>query len=212
MSLFILPSLSFVSELVVVFALIYARKKLRPEMRILGIYFLLCLMAGLLEILLASKGINNLWIFHYFTPVQYALLTFVFYFWNQKSTLEKLIFYSIPVFVASWLLGSFWLANPADTFSYAYPISAALLVLVSSYTLLRIERLEKSSVLDIPEFWVSSGTLIYFGGTIVFSSLSVPLLHTSMETMRLAWSTQAVANIMANLLYAGGFLCLLRKT
>jgi len=212
LSLFILPSLSLVSEIFVVFALVYVRKKLRPEMRTLGAYFVFCLMAGLLEILLASKGINNLWIFHYFTPVQYALLTYVFYSWNRESSMEQLIFYSIPVFVASWFLGSFWLANPADTFAYAYPISAALLVLVSSYTLLRIERLERSSMLDIPEFWVSSGTLIYFGGTIVFSSLSVPLLHTSIETMRLAWSTQAVANIVANVLYAGGFLCLLRKT
>ncbi len=181
-------------------------------MKILGAYFVLCLMAGLLEVWLASKRINNWWIFHYFTPVEYALLMSVFYSWNQRSPVRKLILYSIPIYIASWLMGSFWLANPADTFSYAYPVSEVLLVLVSSYTLLRIERLEGSSVLDMPEFWVSSGTLIYFGGTIVWSSLNVPILHTSLEIMRLAWSTQSIANIVANLLFAGGYLCLLRKT
>jgi hypothetical protein len=38
------------------------------------------------------------------------------------------------------------------------------------------------------------------------------LMKSSVETMRLAWSTQSVANILANILYAGGFLCLRRKT
>lgn len=212
MSLFILPYLSLLSEIVVVFALVYTRDKLRPGMNILGTYFVLCLIAGLLEVFLASKRINNLWIFHYFTPVEYTLLMSVFYSWNQRSPVRKLILYSIPIFIVSWFIGSFWLSNPTDTFSYAYPFSAVLLVLVSSYTLLRIERLERSSVLDMPEFWASSGTLIYFGGTIVWSSLNVPLLHTSLEIMRLAWSTQSVANILANSLYAGAFLCLLRKT
>ena len=212
MSLFILPYLSLLSEIVVVFAFAYTRKRLNPGMKILGAYFVLCLMAGLLEVWLASKRINNWWIFHYFTPVEYALLMSVFYSWNQRSPVRKLILYSIPIYIASWLMGSFWLANPADTFSYAYPVSEVLLVLVSSYTLLRIERLEGSSVLDMPEFWVSSGTLIYFGGTIVWSSLNVPILHTSLEIMRLAWSTQSIANIVANLLFAGGYLCLLRKT
>jgi hypothetical protein len=212
LSLFLLPSLSLISEIAVVFALLLARKKLKPELKILGAYFVVCLIAGLFEILLASKGINNLWIFHYFTPIEYALLMFMFYSWNQRSPVGKLILYSIPIFIGLWLMGSFWLANPADTFSYAYPVSEVLLVLVSSYTLIRIERLEKSSLLDMPEFWASSGTLIYFGGTIVWSSLNSPLLHTSLEIMRLAWSTQSVANILANLLYAGAFLCLLRKT
>jgi hypothetical protein len=78
--------------------------------------------------------------------------------------------------------------------------------------LLTIDRLEGTSVLDLPAFWVSAAAIIYFGGTIVFSSLSAPLLKVSLETMRLAWSTQSIANILANLLYAGGFLCLRRKT
>ena len=118
----------------------------------------------------------------------------------------------IPVFILVWTLGCVLFSNLANTQSYMDPISGLILILVSSYTLLRIERLEGGSVLDVPAFWVSSATIIYFGGTIVLSSLSTALLRTSLETMRLAWSMQSVATIIANVMYSGGFLCLRPKT
>jgi hypothetical protein len=211
-SLFVLPYLSVFSDVVVVAAVLYSRKKLTTEMKILGVYFVLCVLLAVLQLYLAINGINNVWTAQYFSPVQYALLMLAFYYWNRGSTVGKIILYSIPVFVIAWTLGSFWLPNSSDTLNYADPISAVMLVFASSYTLLTIDRLEGTSVLDLPAFWVSAAAIIYFGGTIVFSSLSAPLLKVSIETMRLAWSTQSVANILANLLFAGGFLCLRRKT
>ncbi|HEY6951930.1 MAG TPA: hypothetical protein VI758_05955, partial [Bacteroidota bacterium] len=74
------------------------------------------------------------------------------------------------------------------------------------------DRSEVESALSMPAFWASSGIIIYFGGTVVLSTLHTSLLKASIDTMRLAWSTQAVLNILANLLYAGAFLCLRRKT
>jgi hypothetical protein len=212
MSLFVLPYLSVFSEIVVVASVLFVRKKLTLEMKILGVYFLLSVMLAVIQLMLAFKGMNNVWTFQYFSPIQYSLLMFAFYHWNRETRIGKVILYSIPIFVIVWILGSFWLPNVSDTLNYADPVSAVMLVFASSYTLLTIDRQEGTSVLDLPAFWVSAAAIIYFGGTIVFSSLSVPLLKVSLETMRLAWSTQSIANILANLLYAGGFLCLRRKT
>ena len=212
LNLFIFPQISVLSQLLILAAVMYKRRSVLSEMRALAVYFVLCSMVTIIQVLLAMKGMNNLWTAQFFCPIQFALLMYVFYAWNRQSKAAALIGYSIPVFVVGWCLSAFLLSNPAYTLTYADPISAAAFVLVSSYTLLTLDRHDDSSVTDLPEFWVSSATIMYFGGTLVFSSLQTSILRASIQTMQLAWALQAVVNILANLLYAGGFLCLRRKT
>jgi hypothetical protein len=175
-------------------------------------YFAISFVLGVIQLFLALNGMNNLWTAQFFCPIQFALLMYVFYAWNRQSTVGKLFLYAIPVFVVGWCLSAFWISSPADTLTYADPVSAVALILVASYTILTIDREESSSVTDLPQFWVSAATMVFFGGTLVFSSLQVSILRASILTMQLAWATQAVVNVLANLIYAGGFLCLRRKT
>ena len=212
MSLFILPYLSVLSQMMVVGAIAYVRRNLAAEMKILAIYFVLCFLTAVLQLSLALKGVNNLWTGEIFSPVQYAMLMYVFYVWNRTSAIGTAMFYSIPIFIAAWVIGLIWFGNAATTFNYMDPISAAVFVVVSAFTLLTLDRVEGSSVVDTPSFWISAATVIYFGSTIVLSSLGSSLLKASVPTMQLAWSVQAIINILANLLYAGGFLCLRQKT
>jgi hypothetical protein len=199
------------SQLFVVAVVIYSRKRLSRDMLVLGGYFLVSLIISGIQVALAYKSVNNLWTAQFFCPIQFALLMYVFYAWNRQSGAGKIILYSIPVFVVGWCLSAFWISNPADTLTYADPISAVAFILIASYTVLTIDREESPSVTDLPEFWVSAATIIFFGGTLVFSSLQASLLRASILTMQLAWATQAVVNVLANLIYAGGFLCLRRK-
>lgn len=212
LSLFIFPYLSLFSQLVVVGSSAYAVRNLTRETRVLAIYFAVSFVLTVIQLLLALNGINNLWIYQFFCPVQFVLLAFVFFRWNENSFVGIFIRYSVPTFVLAWCVSAFLVANPAATLTYADPISAVVLILVSSYTLVRLDRLEGSSVLDVPAFWISAATIAYFGGTLVFSALSISLLRASIQTMQIAWSTQSVVSILANLVYAGGFLCLRRKT
>ena len=212
MNLFIFPYLSVLSQIAVVFVVLYVRKNLVSEMKILALYFMLSSLLAIIQLYLAEQSINNLWTVELFCPIQYTFLVLVFRAWNKQLFAARFLLYSIPTFVIGWGLSSLWFGSLTATLAYADPLSAVILVLVSSYTMLRIDRLEGSSVLDVPAFWVSSATLVYFGGTVVLSTLHTALLKASIETMRLAWSSQAVLNIIANLLYAGGFLCLRRKT
>ncbi len=212
MNLFIFPHLSILSQLLILAAVIYKWRSIFSEMKVLAVYFVLCSLVTIVQLLLALKSISNLWTAQLFCPIQFALLMYVFYAWNRQSTAGKLILYAIPVFVVGWCLSAFWISNPADTLTYADPVSAVALILVASYTILSIDREESPSVTDLPQFWVSAATIIFFGGTLIFSSLQVSLLRASILTMQLAWATQAVVNVLANLIYAGGFLCLRRKT
>ena len=198
--------------MLIVIAIIYSRRRIVAEMTILAAYFIICLIIGLVQLFLALKGVNNLWTGEVFSPIQFGMLIYVFYVWNRQTTPGKFMLYSIPAFLAGWIVGLLWSGSAASTYTYLDPISAAVFVLVSSYTLLTIDRVEGSSVLEMPSFWISSATVIYFGSTIVLSTLSASLLKASVPTMQLAWSVQAIINILANLLYAGGFLCLRQKT
>ena len=212
MNLFVFPYLSAFSQLVVVLVVVYCRKQLTLEMKILAAYFVLGLAFDFVQVTLARNDIPNLWVSQTFTPIQFVLLMLVFYFWNKESIMRGVILALIPVFILVWTTGSAWFSTLATIQSYMDPISGLILILISSYTLLRIERLEGRSVLEVSAFWVSSATIIYFGGTVVLSSLSGALLKTSLETMRLAWSMQSIATILANLMFSGGFLCLRQKT
>jgi hypothetical protein len=200
------------SQLVVVGAIVYTRGRLTIETKALAVYFMVSFVLTMIQLFLALNGINNLWTGQIFIPIQFTLIMYVFYAWNRRSYAGMIMSYSILAFDAAWLLSVLWSRNLADVYTYADPISAAIFILTSSYTLLRIDRIEGTPLLSMPAFWVSSATIIYFGSTIVLSSLSAALWRAPISTMQLAWSIQAVMNILANLLYAGGFLCLRQKT
>jgi len=212
LNLFIFPWLSALSQVFLVGIVVYFRKRLTHELRVLAVYLILSLLSLTGQIYLALNHINNYWLLYLFSPIEFGLLMYVFYLWNRNSFVGKMMLYSIPLYIGGWGLGILLSGSASNTFTYMSPISAAGLVLVSSYTLLSIERAEGSPVLGNPSFWISSATLIYFGSTIVFSSLNTSIQKASIGTMQIAFSVQAVINILANLVYAGGFLCLRRKT
>lgn len=211
MLIYVFPILSVLSQFFVVAVVIYCRKRLGRDMFVLGIYFMISLVISSIQATTALIGLNNLWTGQIFIPIQYALIMYVFYLWSRGSFVGTIIRYSIPVFVAAWSLGVILLGSLASVYTYSDPISAAIFILTATYTLLSIDRIEGEPLLAMPAFWVSSATVIYFGSTIVLSSLSSALWRSSMSTMQLAWSLQAIMNILANVLYAGGFLCLRRK-
>ncbi len=212
MNLVIFPQLSALSQVMLVGVVYYSRKRLTPELKVLSFYFILSVVYVAAQMYFAFKGINNQWLQSLFTPIELGMLMYIFYSWNHNSLVGKAMFFSIPIYIFAWVAGILWFGGVAETFTYMAPISAAMLVLASSYTLLRIDRSEGSPVLSIPSFWISSATVIYFGSTFVFTSLIGSLSKASVPTMQLAYSVQSVVNILANFVYAGGLLCLRQKT
>ena len=213
--LFVFPYASLFSQILVACAVIYTRTRLVAEMRTLALYTILSTAIGIFQLVLALNRIDNQWTFQLFCPIQFILLMTVFHSWNRRSFVDKYFLFSSVVYALGWILGIIVSGSLENTNTYADPISGVILILAATYTLLRIERIEGTSLLDMPSFWVSSAVIIYFGGTIVLSSLNAPLLRlfkTSPEPTRLAWSTQSIANVIGNILYIRAFLCLRLKT
>lgn len=194
----------------VVMAALFVRRRLKAEMKMLAAYFVIALIITAIQYVLALKGINNLWTNTVFSPIEFITLMYVFHRWNRNSIAGRIMLYSIPVYVGVLVIGLLSLGR--EIFSYLDPIAYATFVLASSYTLLTLDRDEVSPVLSLPAFWISSAAAIYFGSTIVLLSLDTALYRAPRDTWFLAWSVQAVMNTLANLVYAGGFLCLRRRT
>ncbi|MGB2868422.1 MAG: hypothetical protein WBD36_08225 [Bacteroidota bacterium] len=211
MSLFVFPVASLVSQIIVVIAAARTFRNLPVEMRILAAYFGFSLFVGLLQMILALNRIQNLWTSQFSLPIEFTLLMLVFYYSAEDPTLRKILFAILLIFVAFWSssISVFGLLRTSHT--YFKTATSAVLVLASCYILARIAAKETETIFAQAMFWVATGSVMYFGGTIVLFALSGAIFKSSLLTMRLAWSMQSVLNVVANLIYLRGFLCFRQK-
>ena len=158
--------------------------------------------------ILGSQKINNLWMMHLFTPIQFGLLMWIFSFWFE-GPIRSVALLSIPIFTLFWVIMLLFFESFTQFNTYTRPVEALVLIVVSGYTLYKTNKEDAETIFRMPRFWVASGTLIYFSGMILLYAVSNNLLAMSMETLRMVWLTiQTSSQIMSNLLFIGGFLCL----
>ena len=207
MLLFIFPIVSLLSQVLAAGVAVYTYRRLPRELKILSYYFFLSFFSAAGQLTLALMRTDNVWISQSSMPVQFALVMIPLALWQPERGLRTTALVLVPVYIFVWLALLALLGNMNAMSTYMRPLAGALLIGASSTLLVRNVQDETRQVSDDPAFWVATATIIYFGGTVIFYSLSAPLMTMSLPVMRIAWSAQAVLNIIANLLYAKAFLC-----
>ena len=199
--------LSIVSGLIPFTVGLYTFRSLSNEMKILVPYFGLALVAEVTLVYIAANHVNNLWLFHIFTIVEYGFFVWVFSTW-QNPTLRTILRASIPLFSAWGLVAMFLLKNLQQFNALGRSVASLVLVAVSSLTLFELSKERFGSVFRESRFWVACATLVYFAGTLVLFALSnVFVLGWNAERARMVFSINIILSIIANLIFAGGFLC-----
>ena len=208
--LFAFPIIAYASQVVAVavFALVY--RNLPAAMRVLGLYFVLSLIVSTLQLVLALNDVHNLWTLYVFSPVQFLLLTLVYYLSKDLSISRMLTRLWLACYVVLFGSSIAWTGSLARGYPYFEAGGSLLIVIASCYVLIAIARIEEKSYLAKPLFWVASANIVYFAGTAVLFALSGALLETSMQTMRIAWASQSVVNVIAIAIYMKGFWCFRR--
>jgi len=84
-------------------------------------------------------------------------------------------------------------------------MESIILSSVAIYTLYRLNFNSKAIIYRDKQFWISIGVVTYFGGNLLLFAFGY-LIET--EFFNSAWIIHSGLNILANLFYAGGFLCL----
>ncbi len=200
-----MPALDFISALSSTLPLaagIYGFRRFNSELKILVAFFALVVLVEAYCLYQAYNFGNTMWIFRFYTPVEYSFLVLVFSFWQKRAFLRKMLLYSIPLFVLICLGSESFLETSNNFNNFTASLESVLLVAISAFTLLGINQEDKGNILRDPRLWVGTAVLVYFAGNVMVFALSKELTF---------WWTHNILNILANLLFSGGFLCLLRR-
>jgi len=143
---------------------------------------------------------SNIWLYHIYTLLECGLLLFVFSHWQKNIKLERIFHLSIPGFAVLWIGAKFFFEDFNQPDNYTASLECLLLVGVSFRTLYVVNKEQVKTIFQEPRLWISAAVLIYFSANLVTFALGNIIVNWGFH--------HATVNIIANLLYAGGFLCL----
>ncbi|RMF64572.1 MAG: hypothetical protein D6743_09170 [Calditrichaeota bacterium] len=155
---------------------------------------------------------NGLWLSHIYTLIEYTFLATIFSLWQDNKGGKKVIKISILLFAIIWTVSKFTIENFHTWDSYTSPLEGLLLIIIASYTLYALGRESEVPIYEDARFWISSGVLIYFTVNLMGLALMNLIQNWNEQRLFVRFPIHSLSNIFCNLLYTGGFLCLLRRT
>ena len=143
---------------------------------------------------------SNIWFYHFYTLIECGLLLYIFSHWQKTIKMKRILRMSIPGFAVIWMGAKLFCEDFNQWDNYTSSLEGLLLVGVSFRTLYVVNTEQVKTVFQEPRIWISAAVLIYFSANLVTFALGNIIVNWGFH--------HAVVNIIANLLYAGGFLCL----
>lgn len=200
MSIELVDLVSALSVLIPSAASIYFFRSASRDMRFFALFIILSLISSLAVTTLAIYQVNNLWLFHAFTPIEYGLLIYVFSFWQSQS-MARILKWSIALFFLVWI-GTILLQ--IEQFDHFYhptrSLSTIILTIISLYTLIRISIQGENLIFRDYRSWIILGVLLSFTGTAIIFDLS------DLALIRSVWTIHSILNVTGNLCFACAFL------
>jgi hypothetical protein len=123
---------------------------------------------------------NNLFVYHFFNPIEYSLFAIMYFFLFDNWIIKKIILLSIIFYFPLSIYNSFlwepFLEKKIN--SYAILAESNLLVLFSLlFYYNTIKRAAYVSVYRVPAFWVNTGILLFFSTNIFFWGYYNKMIH-----------------------------------
>ena len=169
---------------------------LDKNLKILLIFIFVKIITDAVAITLAMHQLNNMWIFHIYTLLEYCFLTYILANWQQVKLSKIILFTSIFVFAMIWIISKFTIEKFILFDNYTSTLSSTLLTGLSLLTLFQIMKDNLTGIFHDHRFWVSFAILIYAAGNFFTFAMATVYL----------WSPHNMINILSNLCYTGGFL------
>lgn len=173
-------------------------KRQQKVLKILSTFLILMLAIQFVVMYLNLNRINNLFLFHLYTPIEFGLLSIILSLINSRKK-TKLIINGICILFILFCIFSALFIEPLSAFnSIARGIEGVLAIVLSIYFFYALFNDDDTKdLLKYPYFWLFSGWLIYFSGTFFLfmyannqgiATLTYPIIHS-------------VLNIFLNLVY-----------
>jgi hypothetical protein len=156
------------------------------------------------------KGFS--WIYHVFNLFEYTLFCL---YYVKNCTVKKyksVVIWSIPVFIIFSFCISCFLYGFTSLPALNINIEGLLLFIIYTQLLFNLDVHLKMSIYNHPDFWISTGVLIYFGGVFVYFSLYRTLVYLDRkENLKLFGTITQPLNIILYCCIIIGLICLLRN-
>jgi hypothetical protein len=189
-------------------------RRLTTPFRALLYFFLASIGFEVQSIVLIDLYHNNMPGLHLFTFVEFLTFSFVFsVFFRRKKRLSQLMIVNAVLFVLLAVADAFFVHGiwQVNTIARSYSsISILAYALIYFYFMFRLD--ERNYTIEHPMFWVSVGTLVYFGSNTLYFIFREDLIARGSTALLIGGSIHALLNIIANFLYAQSFRCFSPKT
>lgn len=180
-------------------------KKLLLPLKIFFFMQIVSLLFTIVMTVLAKQGINNLWLMNTTMPIYTVLLMWMFSLWETRPVIQNIFKITAILFCILWVTelivnGSFFQFT-----KYSRPVMNILFIGVACLAVYEDNKNEEVLLVEQPRFWISSGLIIYYSGTLVVNLLANTLLRISEDVLRDALYLQSVLNLFCSLVYVQGF-------
>jgi hypothetical protein len=124
-------------------------------------YYAFFVLIGVSGTLLASKGINNMFLFHSETLFEFIILNLIFYKYFKSEYIKLAIIIADVLFIVIAVLTPiYW--NPIETFNEIPRVISSLWFIGLSLFLLKSLMDYKQDLFSLPTFWYVSAIFFYF--------------------------------------------------
>jgi hypothetical protein len=194
------------SCLVPVIAGFWRLKTMDRDLRLVVALVAIGLLITVVQLYLAIRSINNLWIGHMYNLVEYAITLLIFSDWEENPQIRAALRMSIIVF------GLFWVVSKIEWESLFQPAALTTTVARMAFTLVALRMLYrlteegKVTMLRDPRFWVCVAILVSATGDLMFYSLRNLLTLLPKKDIILAFRVHWFLMIVVDALFLVAFL------
>jgi len=184
-------------------------KKISGEMKILVWYlvssFVFETIVNLLVLLSLSH--NTLWISHVFPIIEYIFLVVIFSWWQKNIFLKKAYLWSILFMAAFTIVNLLFFQSVIQANTYAMSMHKLLLIGISAFALLELNKEGIYPLTREYRFWVATGVLFYNLTTLMLFSLANLVISYGRQFAEPIFMMNIALNVIMYLIYTKGFLC-----
>lgn len=169
------------------------------------IYVSISFFTEMINFVLTESGINNMFIFRFYTIIEFILISFFYSMFFRKYLRPRYLLLAIPLFlVVAFIDYKINGLNTMDNLaSSVASISLSLYALVSFLFIMR--KLLFENILSEPFFWINCGVLFYFSGNLFVFAFSNYVYTYQQSYSSALWAIPQLLNIFFNIFICIGF-------
>lgn len=147
----------------------------------------------------------NLWVYHYYVPIQFCLITVLYSYMLKSMVSNRVMFFTGVSFVIFSLINTLFLQDTSQFNTNSILISNIVFVvfaLLFFYQLLKKPLVKKLE--HLPQFWINLAILIYYSSSSVLFYMVNHVVKVDTESLTIIWSVNIGLYIILNCLYSIG--------